>query len=217
MDDANEDPFSMQMPEYLTHSNPGMTGNFSSFLALPLVAAFYAVAGTKLDLVYNAALLAYFHWTALTSHIPTITRWFPSLFICTGVMFVALFNFAPLTSRKSTWQGPGQPYLIPCKTTHRRLFPKKHSFSYPYLTIGVPVDFRGSVNGMIAVDENPVPSFGGLVPFANLLSRSWYYIQASDHLQRSQHGLSLRGKLNLFLLSEVIGLTAIESTCANAD
>lgn len=217
MDDANKDPFSTQVPEFLTHSNPGLTGNCSSFLALSVVAAFYAVAGTKPDLVYNAALLAYFNWDALTSHIPTITKWFPSLFICTGVMVVALFNFAPLTSCKFTWQGPGQPYLIPCKTTHRRLFPKKHSFSYSYLTIGVPVDFRGSVNGMIAVDENPVPSFGGLVPFANLLSRSWYYIQASDHLQRSQHGPGLRGKLNLFLLSEVICLTAIESTRANAN
>lgn len=217
MDDAHEDPFSTYMHEFLTHSNLGMTGNCSSFLGLSVVAAFYAVAGTKLDMVYNAALLAYFHWDALTSYIPTFTRSFPSLFICTGVMVVALFNFAPLTSRKSTWQGPGQPYLIPCKTTHRRLFPKKHSFSYPYLTIGVPVDFRGSVNGMIAVDENPVPSFGGLVPHANLVSRSWYYIRASDHLQRSQHGPGLRGKLNLFLLSEVIGLTAVESTCANAD
>lgn len=217
MNDGNEAPLSTHMPDFLTDSNPRMTGDCSSFLALSAVAAFYAVAGTKLDMVYSAALLACFNWDVLTSYIPTITRCFPSLFICTGVMVAALFNFAPLTSRKSTWQGPGQPYLIPCKTTHRRLLPKKHSFSYSYLTIGVPVDFRGSVNGMIAVDENPVPSFGGLVPFANLLSRSWYYIQASDHLQRNHHGLCIRGKLNLFLLSEVIGLTAIESTCANAD
>lgn len=217
MTDANEGPFSTHMPEFLTDSNPDMTGDCSSFLALSVVTAFYSVAGTKLDLVYNAALLAYFNWDALPSYIPTATKCFPSLFICTGIMIAALLSFAPLTRRVSSWQGPGQPYLIPCKTTHRRLLPKKHSFSYSYLTVGIPVDFRGSVNGMIGVDEDPVPSFRGLFPFVKVMLRSWYYIQASDHLQRSQHGPSLRGKLNLFLLSEVIGLTAVESTCANAD
>lgn len=216
MDDANEHPFSTHLPEFLTHSNrAGMIRDCSSFLALSVVAAFYAVTGTKLDVVYNATLLAYFNWDALTSCIPTFIRYFPSLFICTGIMAVALYNFAPLTSHETTWQGPGQPYLIPCKTTHRRLFPKKHSFSYSYLTIGVPVDFRGSVNGMIGVDEDPIPSFRGLVPFANLLSRSWYYVQSSDHLQRGQHGLCLRGKLSLFLLSEVMGPNDTKSACAN--
>lgn len=214
MDDTIEAPSLTHMPEFLAHANPVMTGDCSSFIALSVAAAFYAVAGTKLDLVYNATLLTYLNWDALTSYIPTATKCFPSLFICTGIMVAALLNFAPLTSRESTWQGPGQPYLIPCKTTHRRLLPKKHSFSYTYLTVGVPVDFRGSVNGMIGVDEDPASSFGGLVPFAKVLLQSWYHIQASDHLQRGHGGRNLRERLNVFLLSEVTAPNAARSTCA---
>lgn len=215
MDDANGSQSLTHVSELSAYANPGLTGDCSSFLALSVVAAFYSVAGTKLDLVYNAALLAYFNWDALTSYISTATKCFPSLFICTGIMIAALLSFAPLTSRVSSWQGPGQPYLIPCKTTHRRLLPKKHSFSYSYLTVGIPVDFRGSVNGMIGVDEDPVPSFRGLFPFVKVLLRSWYYIQASDHLQRDHSGRGLRERLNLFLLSEVTTPTATKSTCAN--
>lgn len=215
MDDANEAPLLTHIPGLQEYVSPGIPRDHSSFLALLVVAVFYGVAGTKLDLVYNVVLLISFNGEALSSYKSMVTRWFPSLFICTGVFIAALLSFAPLTRRKSTWKGPGQPYLIPCKTTHRRLFPTKHSFSYSYLTIGVPVNFRGSVNGMIGVDEDSVPSFGGLVPFANLLSRSWYYVQSSDHLQRGQHGLSLQVKLNLFLLSEVIDPTDTRSACAN--
>lgn len=186
----------------------------ASFLALSVVTAFYAVAGTKLDLVYIAAIFAYFNWDALAQYIHTAIEHLPSLFIYIVVIVVPLLTFAPRRSRESTWQGPGQPYLIPCKTTHRRLFPKKHSFSYSYLTVGVPVDFRGSLNGMIGVDEDPAFPFQRLVPFASVLFRSWYSIQASDHLQRGHYALGLRGKLNNFLLSEVITPSVSQSICA---
>lgn len=190
------------------------TGDCASFLALLVVTAFYTVAGTKLDLVYNATLFAYFNWDALAQYIHAAIDYLPSLSIYFVVIAVPLLTFAPRRSRESTWQGPGQPRLIPCKTTHRRLFPKAYSFSYSYLTVGVPVDFRGSVNGMIGVDEDPTLAFRRLVPFASVLFRSWYCIQASDHLQRGQYALGLREKLNNFLLSEVITPSVFASICA---
>lgn len=190
------------------------TAYCASFLALTVVTAFYAVAGTKLDLVYNAALLAYFNWDSLAQYIHTAIEYLPSPFIYIFVIVVPLLTFALRSSRESTCQGPGQPYLISCKTTHRRLFPKKHSFSYSYLTVGIPVDFRGSVNGMIGVDEDPVFPYRRLIPFASVLFRSWYSIQASDHLERRHSELGLRKKLNNFLLSEVIILSVSKSICA---
>lgn len=190
------------------------TGDCASFLALSVMTAFYVVAGTKLDLVYNAALFAYFKLDALTQCIHTTTEYLPSPFFYVVVIVVTLLTFAPRRSLESTWQGPGQPYLIPCKTTHRRFFPKKHSFSYSYLTVGVPVDFRGSVNGMIGVDEDPAFPFRRLVPFASVFFRSWYSVQASDHLQRGPYALGLRKKLNMFLLSEVITPTVAKTICA---
>lgn len=174
-----------------------------SVLALSAVATFYALAGTRLDLLHNCAFLAYLNWDSLALYIHAAIRYVPALIICVGVMLGAFTSFAPPGTRESTWHGPGRPYLIPCRTTHRRLFPKKHSFSYSYLTVGIPVEFRGRINGMIGVDETPVSPFGGLIPFANVLLRSWYYIQASDHFQRGHDGLGLQGKLSLFLQSEV--------------
>lgn len=214
MDGGNEASSLKLMIDSLALEIRPSTGHCASFLALSVVIAFYAVAGTKLDLVYNAALFAYFNWDALAEYIHTAIQYLLSLSICIAVVVVPLLTFAPRRSRESTWQGPGQTYLIPCKTTHRRLFPKKHSFSYSYLTVGVPLDFRGSVNGMIGVDEDPTFPFRCLVPFASVLFRSWYSIQSSDHLQRGHHALSLREKLNNFLLSEVINPSVSKSICA---
>ncbi|KAI7779881.1 uncharacterized protein LA080_000204 [Diaporthe eres] len=78
----------------------------------------------------------------------------PLSFLCLGATLGVLLTFASRSSYESTWLGPGRPYLIPCKTTHRRLVPKPHSFAYSYLTVGIPVGFKGSVNGMIGVEEN---------------------------------------------------------------
>ncbi|KAL8910450.1 MAG: hypothetical protein Q9171_004244 [Xanthocarpia ochracea] len=35
-----------------------------------------------------------------------------------------------------------KPLLFPSKTSHTRLFPKKHSFTYSYLLVGIPVGWR---------------------------------------------------------------------------
>lgn len=189
--------------DVLDHADRVWDEQSNSVLALSVAAVFYALAGTRKDLLYNAALLACLNRHSLVSHVPTIIKYMPQLFLCLGAALAALLAFASRSSYESTWHGPGRPYLIPCKTTHRRLFPVEHSFAYSYLTVGLPVGFRGSVNGMIGTEENPVCIFGSLLPFGQTWLRSWYYIQASDHLHRGQDGLGLRGKLNIYLRSEV--------------
>lgn len=91
-------------------------------------------------------------------------------------------------------------YLIPCRVTHRRRVPKKHSFSYSYLTVGIPVGFRGSVDGMISVDEPDIPTswLSGAWHLKN-----WFRVDSSDYLERGSNKLGLRGKLYNYLVSQV--------------
>ncbi|KAI1657181.1 hypothetical protein F4813DRAFT_380981 [Daldinia decipiens] len=102
-------------------------------------------------------------------------------------------NYALVYVRLSVpWNGPGQPLLFPCQTTHTRLFPKKHTFSYSYLLVGIPVGWTGVAGGMISSDEYST-GVGG-----------WYKVDASDYLDRGNGHLGLRGKLDAYLESQDI-------------
>ncbi|PTB38987.1 hypothetical protein M441DRAFT_145523 [Trichoderma asperellum CBS 433.97] len=90
-------------------------------------------------------------------------------------------------------------YLIPSRVTHRRKRPKKHSFSYSYLTVGIPVGYRGSVDGMISVDEPDIPIAW---PSGIWRMNNWFRVDARDYLERSSHELGLRGKLDNYLESQ---------------
>ncbi|KAK7965242.1 hypothetical protein PG996_000404 [Apiospora saccharicola] len=91
--------------------------------------------------------------------------------------------------RPSGWDGSTKPLLIPCRTTHSRFFPKKHSFSNSYLMIGFPVGWEGVAGGMISTGSQ---------------NKGWYHIDAADYLERGNGHLGLRGKLDTHLTSQGI-------------
>ncbi|PVH84877.1 hypothetical protein DL98DRAFT_546643 [Cadophora sp. DSE1049] len=160
------------------HSSP------HSALALIAIIIFYTLFGTRLDLLFNIAVLVLFNHSALYPYLPSALQF--GLLSCFSVI-VVLMGFLLLPFRKThatAWHGPGQSYLIPCRTTHSRLFPVKHSFSYSYLTVGIAVGYKGSVNRMIGVDEHSCSPVWSKVPFGKLFTRSWFSIRASDYLQR---------------------------------
>lgn len=97
-----------------------------------------------------------------------------------------------------------KPLLFPAKTTHTRLFPKKHSFTYSYLLVGIPVEWRGAVGSFFSAN---LPS-GGLSP-KSLVNRPWFSIGAGDYLGRGDENLGLRGKLRSYLKSQV-GKVSVE-------
>ena len=76
------------------------------------------------------------------------------------------------------------PLLIPSRTSHSRVFPRKHSFSYSYLYVGVPIGFSGSVSKALTVDTQP---------------RSWFHVTAEDHLTRGNGNIGLAEKLKRYL------------------
>lgn len=107
---------------------------------------------------------------------------------------LAYSSYARRTSRVvdlSTWDGPGRPLLFPCKTTHTRFFPKKHSFEYSYLLVGIPIGWTGTAGGMISNDGNGTGVKG------------WYNVNAADYLERGDGHIGLRGKLDAYLKSQV--------------
>lgn len=87
------------------------------------------------------------------------------------------------------------PLLIPCRTTHTRLFPKKHSFSYSYLYVGIPVGWRGRGGTLLSADVD-------LLPESNRRF-GWFNVSADDLLESSTRNMGLEAKLCNYLESQV--------------
>lgn len=95
--------------------------------------------------------------------------------------------------------GSARPHLVPCRTTHTRLLPEEHSFSNSQLLVGIAVEPKGTVNGMMSLGTSK--RLSGLLPFGS--PRLWYNIDPADHLGRGDGHLGLRGKLDRYLTSQV--------------
>jgi len=81
-----------------------------------------------------------------------------------------------------------RPIVHRCRTTHSRLFPEKHSFSYSYLCISIPVGCKGNYGSLVSVDCD--------------LHRTWFHVRASDFLERDHTQPDLRSKLTSYLSSQ---------------
>lgn len=127
----------------------------------------------------------------------------------TAVLASCILRAVQTTDDTPKWDGPGRVLLFPARTTHSRVFPKKHSFSYSYLVIGIPVGWQGTTaGGMVSVD---VKNKTGLVSWFPLSRRSrtgWFTIDAADYLERGNGELGLRGKLEGYLRTQGVDPTA---------
>ena len=92
---------------------------------------------------------------------------------------------------------PLKPILFPCRTSHTRLFPQKHSFSYSYLFVGIPVGWRGRISSLLTADLKTLP-WRGRKP-----KTGWFNVDSADHLARGDSMHGLRGKLDTYLESQV--------------
>ena len=81
------------------------------------------------------------------------------------------------------------PLLIKSRTTHSRIFPKPHSFSYSYLLVGIPVGIHGRISNALSVDSH---------------KRRWFHVDSHDYLLRSKHRLRLSDKLRQYLQGQGI-------------
>jgi hypothetical protein len=117
-----------------------------------------------------------------------------------GLILAQLLWLARGRIETRRWNGPGKVLLFPCRTSHQRKFPQTHSFSYSYLTIGIPVGFEGNAGGMVSVGAK---GKRGLFLWLFSLPRGWFTIDAGDYLERGKAELGLREKLNEYLRTQV--------------
>jgi len=101
----------------------------------------------------------------------------------------------PVEPPKKTNERPLPPLLIPSRTTHSRIFPRKHSFSYSYFYVGVPVGWKGCVTSMLSADVELLDP--------NEQRYGWFHINATDYLERGDKSLGLEGKLRRYLHGQV--------------
>jgi Protein of unknown function (DUF1365) len=84
-----------------------------------------------------------------------------------------------------------KPMFYGCRTVHTRMTPKVHSFKYSYLFVGIPIGYRNTIGSLVDLDAGAWKN-----PF------TWFQVNADDYLSRV-NGLSLKEKLDTFLVSEV--------------
>lgn len=99
-----------------------------------------------------------------------------------------------------------KPLIFPCRTSHTRMFPKKHSFSYSYLFVGIPVGWHGSLGSFLSADCEGCHTETEKIKSSQPQQHSWFNVEAADYLERGSHRLGLKGKLDLFLKSQVCSL-----------
>lgn len=125
--------------------------------------------------------------------------------IVLATIVFAVFNIVALrlitlfSSASRPWRDSAGSVFIPSRTTHTRFFPKKHSFAYSYLTVGVPVGLRSHVNGILSTDP-PTSSIAG--GWWTWLVSPVYKVDSAKYLARGTAKGGLRDKLDKFLIDE---------------
>lgn len=173
-------------------------------------ASFYRLIRRDASYTYDAACIC----AAALYHIISskhTAEWLESLITCSprwihtcligGAACIFLLRYtlgskpigsAPTASAK---QHILPPLLIPCRTTHTRLFPKKHSFSYSYLYVGIPVGWRGRSGTLLSADVNLLPELDRRY--------GWFHVSADDLLESSTANRGLEAKLSDYLENQV--------------
>jgi DUF1365 family protein len=113
-------------------------------------------------------------------------------------------GFSPSPDSQDSCKAPHnaglQPRIFPCRTTHTRLFPMIHSFSYSYLYAGIPIGWKGYLKTFLSADMSPPNS-----EHWDLKTRkAWFSVEGNDHLQRTSSAADLLQKLQCYLKSQGI-------------
>ncbi|RDA93695.1 hypothetical protein CP533_4893, partial [Ophiocordyceps camponoti-saundersi (nom. inval.)] len=190
-------PLSLRLPPRAMDERPGPSHHYL-LDKLPSIAALCVAflcgifPTNRTDILFIFLAFLYLEPSSgLYSLARLITSLLPASLI--PIICYAFYSFSTPSSDGGddpAWTGPGRPYLIPSRTTHRRLFPEKHSFSYSYLVVGVPVGFSGNIRGIVSAC---LPSWR---------RKAWFDVDAADYLQRGFSDVGLRGKLDGFLRSQ---------------
>jgi hypothetical protein len=176
------------------------------------------ISGVKQDLKWILSCLLLFHRHFLYLGIlrTLLHMWtFAGLCVLGAILLLIFYRWPnqwifarPFAGERKTAPDPLttlklKPLIFPCRTSHTRMFPKTHSFSYSYLYVGIPVGWRGSSGALLSVGSEAFLSDHEQPEHGPQTTKSWFHIEASDYLNRGDHGLGLKGKLHTYLNSQV--------------
>jgi hypothetical protein len=84
-------------------------------------------------------------------------------------------------------------WIFPCRTTHARMFPKRHAFGYSYLLCGFPVVPAATTSDGADVGDG----------MDRVMGRWWLKVRAEDYLARGNGALGFYGKLKAYMREQV--------------
>ena len=188
-----------------------MAAGLSSLVnAIPAVVGYLALFHSTLDIALLAGLCVYQNGVSLlwlfarVQEIPQFASVIASIAGALCALATArAYCTKPHSSKRTDF---GKVLLFPCRTTHSRLFPQKHSFAYSYLAIGIPVGWEGLAGGLVSAgikDGRQESEASSWFSFRSSPRKSWYDVDAGDYLARGNSQLGLRGKLDEFLETQV--------------
>ena len=191
------------------HRTEMETTSWSHAAILFLVAIIWSL-GSRTDLIVFSLFTLLRNQHAISSvlsqhiNLATVTDILKLTLLPLTLLQIYRYLIAPDSPSDHSNEFPLEPMLFPCRTTHTRLIPKKHSFSYSYLLVGIPVGWKGSIGGMISSDVEPTstPWYRSMLLFQP--GRAWYSVNGDDYLARGHVEGGLREKLDGFLLSQVL-------------
>lgn len=162
----------------------------------------YLALARRLDILFTLGFVAWKHASVMTSLVSLLKSRYitdAALGIC-GIFLVGYYASRWIVNRRvNSTASTAHRLLIPGRITHHRLYPQKHSFSYPYLLLGIPVEVSDNANDtMLTNVHSPWSWFTQLSGLTTL-----FEVCPADHLQRIRSDNGLRGKLDAYLGSEV--------------
>ena len=96
-----------------------------------------------------------------------------------------------------------KPLILPCRTSHTRMFPKIHSFSYSYLFVGIPVGWQGSLGKLVSADLECHSAGCEADRAYRQKQNAWFTVESAEYLNRGGQARGLKGKLDDYLRSQV--------------
>ena len=152
---------------------------------------------TAQDILVIGVFVIYKHWESLAhwlhNHglVPLCDAETTLFALSTLLVLLILLWSLSAQSREEQLISWPQPMLFPCRTNHTRLFPKKHSFSYSYLLVGIPIGWTGSAGSILSAENKTTAR----------KTRTWFSVEAEDYLARGPDPKGLIWKLWTFLRS----------------
>jgi hypothetical protein len=86
-----------------------------------------------------------------------------------------------------------RPWIFPCRTTHARMFPKRHAFGYSYLLCGFPIIPTSTTDDGMNVSDGKDRMMGSW----------WLRVRAEDYLKRGNGAVGFYRKLRAFMREQV--------------